>query len=83
MKIEEFLEMFNLKLTITYLPDIDGNWCATCSKVEVIVGKFLICPRVRGNTPEEALKFYAEDLKGKMILVNNSNRYKVPESLSI
>lgn len=72
MSIEEFAETHDLVMEIHERTDKDGldRYYAHFEDAEVSDSNFLIGAYGNGKTPEEAVVNYAEEISGKMIVVD-------------
>ena len=73
MNIEEYADILNIQLRITYYPNQNGRWTASFEGVETKADASSgILDSTYGNaeSPDEAINDYVEKIRGRLLVIN-------------
>lgn len=90
MTIEEYVDILNTNIEVTYHPNQKRGWTAKIEHAETKkrggdVG--LLFEYGEGHSPDEAVNDYVAKIKNKLLVINamdekRRREYRVPETLS-
>lgn len=87
MNITEFSDAIGCEIHVTYYPNQGGRWWASFEGAEVKGELVLIGALGNGSTPEEAIKDYIDNIKGRVLVINGGQgdkrrEHNVPDYLT-
>jgi len=86
MNIEEYADILNLEILLTYYPNQNGRWVAKFGNAEIKEGGMLSSEYGNGSTPDEAMANYLKNIIGRRVVINamrdDRREYNVPVNLT-